>query len=314
MSVLRKSIRTSTRKIPGSAGLVTARGLVMLFVIALLSALALTLILAAPLFPAQAAEEEVVSLGANLSSQQRQEMLDLFGVSADQVTVLEVTNKEERQYLEGIISDVQIGTRSISSVYVRIKGDGSGIDVQTKNITYVTERTYGNALVTAGISDADIFAAAPFPVSGTAALTGIFKAFEVATGEEIPEEAKEVATKELVDTAEIGEEVNDQSGVADLIQRAKEEVIEKGLSDPGAIREVVIRIAGELNINLTSEQIDRVVQILVQVQNLNINVDDLRNQLQDFSTKIGISGEDAEGIWASIKDLFQRLWDAIFGS
>lgn len=295
------------RRIPGP---VVACALVMLTALALLAGLALV----APLSVAQAAEDEVVSLGANLDPQQKQEMLDLFGVSGDEVTVLEVTNQEERQYLEGVISDTQIGTRAISSVYVRIKDDGSGIDVQTKNITYVTERTYGNALVTAGISDADIYAAAPFPVSGTAALTGIFKAFEVATGEEIPEEAKRVATEELVDTAEIGEEVDDQSGVAELIQRAKEEIIDRGLSDPGAIREVVIRIAGELNINLTSEQIERIVQILVQVQKLDIDVDEVRDQLEDFGTKIGISEEEAQGIWDSIQDLFRRLWDAIFGS
>lgn len=295
------------RRIPGP---VVACALAMLTALALLAGLAVV----APLSVAQAAEDEVVSLGANLDPQQKQEMLDLFGVSGDEVAVLEVTNQEERQYLEGVISDTQIGTRAISSVYVRIKDDGSGIDVQTKNITYVTERTYGNALVTAGISDADIYAAAPFPVSGTAALTGIFKAFEVATGEEIPEEAKRVATEELVDTAEIGEEVDDQSGVAELIQRAKEEIIDRGLSDPGAIREVVIRIAGELNINLTSEQIERIVQILVQVQKLDIDVDEVRDQLEDFGTKIGISEEEAQGIWDSIQDLFRRLWDAIFGS
>lgn len=213
------------RRIPAP---VVACALAMLTALALLAGLAVV----APLSVAQAAEDEVVSLGANLDPQQKQEMLDLFGVSGDEVAVLEVTNQEERQYLEGVISDTQIGTRAISSVYVGIKDDGSGIDVQTKNITYVTERTYGNALVTAGISDADIYAAAPFPVSGTAALTGIFKAFEVATGEEIPEEAKRVATEELVDTAEIGEEVDDQSGVAELIQRAKEEIIDRGLSDP----------------------------------------------------------------------------------
>lgn len=295
------------RRIPGP---VVACALAMLTALALLAGLAVV----APLSVAQAAEDEVVSLGANLDPQQKQEMLDLFGVSGDEVAVLEVTNQEERQYLEGVISDTQIGTRAISSVYVGIKDDGSGIDVQTKNITYVTERTYGNALVTAGISDADIYAAAPFPVSGTAALTGIFKAFEVATGEEIPEEAKRVATEELVDTAEIGEEVDDQSGVAELIQRAKEEIIDRGLSDPGAIREVVIRIAGELNINLTSEQIERIVQILVQVQKLDIDVDEVRDQLEDFGTKIGISEEEAQGIWDSIQDLFRRLWDAIFGS
>ncbi|MCZ7663425.1 MAG: DUF1002 domain-containing protein [Thermoleophilia bacterium] len=263
--------------------------------------------------PAWAADKEVITLGANLDSAQQKEMLDLFGVDRDSVTVLEVTNAEERQYLEGAISDEQIGTRAISSVYVRIKDDGSGIAVQAKNITYVTEQTYANALVTAGIADADIYAAAPFPVSGTAALTGIFKAFEEATGQQIPEEAKQVATEELVDTAEVGDQVGDKSGVAELVKQAKEEMIRRGLTDEASIREVVIRIAAELNVNLTDEQIDQLVNILVKIQGLDLDIDKIQQQLRDFQTRIGLSDEEAKGIWESIKSVFQKIWDAIFG-
>ncbi|GAB4242429.1 MAG: DUF1002 domain-containing protein [Thermoleophilia bacterium] len=256
---------------------------------------------------------EVVTLGANLDQAQRNEMLDLFEVEADEVLVLEVTNAEEREYLQGLVPDAQIGTRAISSVYVVLEDDGSGIDVRTHNITFVTEQTYANALVTAGVRDAEVFAAAPFPVSGTAALTGVFKAFEEATGEDISEEAKQTATAELVETAEVGEEVGDKDAVADLMTRAKEEVIERGLDDPAAVREVVINIANELNIELTDEQIDDLVNILIRIESLDLDVDRLRDQIEGFGESIGISGEEAEGLWESIKDFFRSLWDAIFG-
>ena len=271
-------------------------------------------VLILPLLAASAlAQEQVVTLGANLDQAQRQEMLDLFGVTADEVPVLEVTNQEERDYLEGLVPDAQIGSRAISSVYVEILDAGDGIDVQTQNITFVTEQTYANALVTAGVTNADVFAAAPFPVSGTAALTGVFKAYEEATGEQIPEEAAQTATAELVETAETGEEVGDKEGVAELMKRAKEEVIRRGLDDPAAVREVVINISNELNLDLTDAQIDRLVQILIRIEGLDINVDQLQDQLRNFGERIGISGEEADGLWEQITTFFKDLWNSIFG-
>ena len=275
-----------------------------------LLAIALVLCLAAP---AVADQEVVVTLGADLSEAQQQEMLDLFGVNRDEVRVLEVTNQEERDALQGTVPLEQIGTRAISSAYVETKGDGSGIDVQTQNITYVTEQTYANAAVTAGIKDADLFAAAPFPVSGTAALTGIFKAFEEATGEAIPEEAKQTATEEMVVTSEVGEEAGDPEGVAEVMEQSKEQVIDQGLDDEEAVRQVVVNVSNELNVELTAEQIDQLVQILVDVQSLDISVDSIRDQLKDFQTQIGLSDEEAQGLWESVKGFFQDLWNSIFG-
>jgi uncharacterized protein YpuA (DUF1002 family) len=257
--------------------------------------------------------EVVVTLGADLSGTQRQEMLDLFGVSGDEARLIEVTNAEEREELGQVVPLQQIGSRAISSVYVEVKDDGSGVAVETHNITYVTEQTYANALVTAGVEDADVFAAAPFAVSGTAALTGIFKAFEEATGETISQEERETAAREMVDTAEVGEEVGDQEAVAELMKRAKEEVIRRGLDDPEEVRRIVIEISGELNINLTEEQIDRLVAILIQIQGLDIDFGRLQEQLRDFQDRIGITGEEAQGIWQRVRDLFQQIWDAIFG-
>lgn len=302
------SAGAAARALPGSFGLPSSLSLPAFFITVAAAVLAL-LMMTSP----AAAATEVVTLGGDLNSSQRQEMLDLFGVKEGDVPVLQVTIDEERSYLQGLVPDSKIGSRSISSVYVRLKDDGSGIAVQTKNITYVTEQTYANALVTAGIADADIYAAAPFAVSGTAALTGVFKAFEEATGETIPQAAKEAATEELVDTADIGEEVGDPDAIAELVKQAKEEIISRGLDDEAAIREVLIRIALELNINLNEQQIDRLAKVLADIQKLDLDLDKIQGQLKDFQDSIGITSEEAAGIWANIKSLFQRVWDAIFG-
>ena len=93
-----------------------------------------------------------------------------MGVDAsqlDQYDVVYVTNSEEHSYLDSYIASSEIGSRSLSSVVIVKKDSGSGLDIQTKNISFCTEGMYQNACATAGITDADIVSGArrpPFPV------------------------------------------------------------------------------------------------------------------------------------------------------
>ena len=89
----------------------------------------------------------VVSLGKNLNSEQRNQMLKQFGVD-ENVKIIEVTNEEEREYLGKYIDEKLLGTRAISSVYVEKLPEGEGISVESNNITWVTNDMYRNALVT----------------------------------------------------------------------------------------------------------------------------------------------------------------------
>ena len=59
---------------------------------------------------------------------------------------------------------------------------------------------YKNALATAGVTDAKIIIAGPTGISGTAALVGIFKAYEEMTGEEIDEKTVDAVADERVTT------------------------------------------------------------------------------------------------------------------
>ncbi|MGQ3339185.1 DUF1002 domain-containing protein, partial [Staphylococcus aureus] len=77
----------------------------------------------------------------------------------------------------------QIGTKAISSASITLGEKDSGLNITTNNINWVTDEMYTNALITAGVKDAKIYITAPFEVSGTAALTGILKAYEVQSGE-----------------------------------------------------------------------------------------------------------------------------------
>ena len=141
----------------------------------------------------------------------------------------------------------------------------------------------------------------------------MFKAFEEATGDEISQEAKEAATQELVDTAEIGQETGDAAAVAELVKLAKEEIVRRGLDDEESIRQVLVEISARLGLELTDEQLDRLTKVLLKIQGLNLDLDKLQDQLEDFQNRIGEAGERAQGIWHSIKGFFSRIWDAIFG-
>ena len=117
-----------------------------------------------------------VVLGADLTEEQIATVYRLFGIERGSVEELTVTNAEERSYLKGFVDDKVIGKYAISCVYVELLEEGKGLSVETYNVTWCTSEMYKNALVTAGVKDAKIIVAAPFEVSGTAALTGIYKA------------------------------------------------------------------------------------------------------------------------------------------
>lgn len=261
--------------------------------------------------------EKVVSLGADLNSSQRNQIYQIFGVNTDdeEIKFIEVTNNEEREYLEGVADEKHIGTRAISCVYVQILEEGQGIDVKMKNITWVTKESYANSLVTAGIENAKVYAAAPFPVSGTAALTGLFKAYEEATGKNIPEQAKDVATEELITAGDIGEETGERDKVDQLIKEVKEDVVREGLKDPELIKELIREKAEEIDLNLTDDQLDKLAALMGKISQLDLDISQLREQLRNIGGKIKnvFDSEEGKGIWQSIKNIWEKIINWITG-
>ena len=250
----------------------------------------------------------VVTLAKDINKEQRKDILDLFGVNEDEVTIIEVNNQEERQYLEGVAPEAQIGNKTMSSAYVEILGQGSGIEVQTYNISWVTKEMYQSALVTAGVKDAKVMAAAPFSVSGTGALTGILKAFEQASGQEIDENQKQVATEEIVQTGELGEEIG-KDKASELIKEVKEEVIEQGAESKEDIKKIIIDISAKLDISLNDEQIEKIGKLMEKIGKLNLDTDEIKNQLKNIGEKIDEGLKNNE----EAKNILQKILDAITG-
>ncbi|MFY9140592.1 MAG: DUF1002 domain-containing protein [Thermacetogeniaceae bacterium] len=234
---------------------------------------------------AAASAQEVVSLGANLTAQQRAEILDFFGVDENEVEIIQVTNQEMRQYFGGIVPEKQLGTTAYSSAHVTLTPKGSGINVKTYNIGWVTKEMYANVMVTAGIEDADVVVTAPFQVSGVSALTGITKAFEHATGKKLDEDAKKTASEELVITIDLAEEVGKEKA-ADFMRDVKEEVIKEKIKEPEEIKEVVKRIAVEHKITLDEDQLQKIVELLQKISQLDLDFDRISSQLDKIYKKV----------------------------
>ena len=171
-----------------------------------------------------------ISLGADLTDDQKATVLGLLGLTEEDLakdTVVTVTNEEEHKYLDSYLDASVIGDASYSSSRVTAKGDGYGIQVTTQNITYCTSEMYQNALTTAGVQNAEVAVAAPFDVTGTAALVGMTEAYSKMTGETLKAENVNTAADELVTTGKIAEEIKDPLKASELIAAVKGAVADR---------------------------------------------------------------------------------------
>lgn len=242
---------------------------------------------------------KVVTLGANISKQQRADMYEYFGTTPEQVQTIEVNNSDERKYMEGIATEQQIGRKTFSCSYIE-PTDSGGVQVKTANLTFVTSSMIASTLATSGIENCNVVAAAPIAVSGTGALTGIMMAYETASGQDLNEGQKEAAVEELVTTGEIADSVGQEQASA-LVNDVKEQVIEDNLTDASEIQKVVDEAASNQGVTLTKEQMDKIVALMKTISQYDYDVKALKNTLDN------LEGKDEgffAGIWNSIKGFF----------
>lgn len=253
---------------------------------------------AAPLV-VRADSSKVVTLGANLTDSQKNSMYEYFGTSSDKAEVIEVTNADERKYLEGVAPDEQIGTRTYSCSYVEPTTSG-GIQVKVSNLTYVTSSMISSTLLTSGVENCNVVAASPIEVSGTGALTGIMMAYEKATGTTLNDDQKAAATDELVTTGDLANNIG-QDKAESVMNDVKKDVIEGGLTDADDIQNAVENAAKDNNVTLTQEQIDKISDLMKNISQYDYDVKALKNTLDNIDGK---SGGFFSNLWSSIKGIF----------
>jgi uncharacterized protein YpuA (DUF1002 family) len=261
---------------------------------------------------ADAAEGDVIiTLGENLNEEQEKQVLEKLNAS-ENTEIITVSNAEERKYLGDLIPKAQLGTRAISSSSITYTAKGSGLDVETENINWVTDEMYLNALITAGVKDANIKVVAPFDVSGTAALTGLMKAYEISSNEVIPEEVKQIANQEMVETAKLGDTIGAENAAA-LIAKIKEKVAESAPQTDTELRAIIEQAAKELGITLTENQIQSLMDLFNKMKELNIDWNQVGDQINQAKEKISkfLQSEEGQGFLSKLRDFFISLFDAI---
>lgn len=241
---------------------------------------------------------KVVTLGADLTDSQKQQMLNYFGVKENEAVILEVNNAEERKYLQGVATEAQLGKKTFSCAYVEPLTKGNGINVKTANLTWVTSSMIATTLSTAGLEDANVIVASLFPVSGTGGLTGVMKAFEDATGESLDEEKKEIASEELVITGDLAEDIG-QDKATGVINDIKSEIIKNGTKDTTQIAQTIINITNNYNVTLTSEQQKEIESLMSKIAKQDYDYNKIKDTLQNVSS---IVEKNLEELGEKIKD------------
>lgn len=197
---------------------------------ALLFLVALILATAASQAGYAANSGKVITLGADLSKAQRDEMLKYFKAK-DNDKIYTITGEETDEALKGIIEDNtgQTATGAYSSTSLTCRDLGDGLDVSTRNINLITPSMYAMALVTAGIGDATLLVSGPYDsaAAGTAAMAGVFIAWETAPCEsgDTSKARQRLALEQLALASDIGRAIS-TPGTNDGVQPAADVILE----------------------------------------------------------------------------------------
>lgn len=268
------------------------------------------------------AGDSVVTLGADLTQEQRQSLLQEMEADSG-VETIDVSIDDIRTYLQGGTGGTGSSgggdNKAYSSAKITLAEKGTGIRVKANNVTRVSEQMYANALLTAGVTDAEVYVTSPKPVTGTAALTGIMMAFEKVSNTEISQEQRQVANEEMVRTSELGQKIGDKDKAAQFMTEVKEKIAEKKPESKEEVRDIVVNVAGDLNINLNNQDITNITNVMYNFSQLDIDwksfgdqLDKLKGQLENL-----VNSEEAQGwfdeFMAWLGDLFSSIADAFSG-
>lgn len=243
----------------------------------------------APSVPVMADGMNVVTLGADLTQDQKNTMLKYFKVSADSVQIINVTNQDEREHLSAYVPIEQIGTRTVSCAYVKPTTSG-GIKVRTANLNWVTCNMIATSLSTSGVKNCEVVAACPFQVSGTGALTGIQMAYESASGEQLDSTKKQIATEEMVVTGNLAEDIGQNSATA-VINQAKTQIIADGIQDADQIYNIVVNIADQNGVALSDDQLQTIVSLLQEIAQQDYDYSDMEETLERVNDNVTGQGD-----------------------
>lgn len=245
---------------------------------------AICVMTAVPSYSVLADGQKVVTLGADLSEDQKSAILRYFGIAGQNIQTLTITNTDERNHLGSYVPLEQIGTRTYSCALVSPTNSG-GIQVKTANLSWVTSNMIATTLSTSGVVNCDVLAAAPFEVSGTGALTGILMAYESAVGATLDTAKKDVATQELITTTTIADSIG-QVNATEIVNDTKMQVIEGNVISDNDIDIIINEVAAEQGISLTDQDRALLNDLLKKIAEQDYNYEDMKQTLERVETNL----------------------------
>lgn len=257
---------------------------------------------------------DILALGSDLTDAQEAALRKYFN-APDGINTIYVTDEVIIKQLGLDPNDpANYAGGCYSSAYVKLLDDNSGINVKATNLTEVTESMLMNALITSGITAADVKVSSPFKVTGTSALSGILAGVEEVGGFEISLKQKEAAQKEIETTVKVGDEIGSEEA-STIINDIKTEVIKEQPKTEEEIKKIVENITNQYNVNISINAKDSIVNLMSHVNDLGLDYSELKSSLKEASNKLsnnlkelGIKLKE-EGFFEKIKNWFVDLWD-----
>lgn len=254
--------------------------------------------------------EEIVTLGKDLTLNQRDEILKEMNASED-AKIIEVTNAEEYQYLGDVLTSKEIGNKAISSAIVKYTGKGINVEL-SPNIVVVSENSYRNAMTTAGIENAYVYVTAPGKVSGTAALTGILKSYEEVSGKKIPEDVKKVANEEVVVQNNVAKDIGDEK-TNDVINVVKSEMAEKMPQSKEEVRAIIDSVDSEYSLGLSENSKEGLTTLFNNMKNADVDWKKVANKVGEYSKKANefLNSPEGEKAVKDTKNFIEKFIDFV---
>ena len=243
--------------------------------------------------PALADSRKVVTLGADLTEEQKNTMMRYFGVSYDGVDLIYINNTDEREHLGSYVPLEQIGNYTYSCALVSPTSSG-GIQVKTANLDWVTCNMIASTLSTSGVTNCQVVAASPFKVSGTGALTGVIMAYETASQETLDPVKKDLANQELVATGNLANEVG-QSKATAIINETKIEVVENNITNVQEINNIVNNVSNQYGVAVTPDQSMVIAELMQKIAEQEYDITQLKATLDMVQANVaGDAGASEE--------------------
>ncbi|MGG1400669.1 DUF1002 domain-containing protein [Bacillus salipaludis] len=255
----------------------------------------------------------VVVYGAQLSAAQKDEVKKLLDVTdPSQVREITATGQDLVNYIKG---DAHANMYSSAKITRDDTGEGIVVNIVTpENITEVTKEMYANALLTAGVKDAEVDVASPIKVSGHSALVGIYKAYDTGKGTNLNKDRTEVASEELSLATNLAKkEGMDSDKVSQLLTEIKQEIAAQHPATKEDIANIVDEKLKTLNISLSEKDRQLLIDLFDKMRHLNINFDNVQSQLDNLAQDVKQKVQNAvdQGFFQKVADFFQKLIDAI---